>query len=76
MRVGIYGSSAGDDRNMTYERVRAEATVNHCRVCYGLACLQVVYRGEEDGGIQQVTTVARPITRPYTGGVGGWLKYN
>ena len=51
-----------------------EALGNHCGVCSGLAYLQAVYSGGEDGGIQQVPTVAVPRSRPHTGGAGVRVK--
>ena len=52
--MGPGGSGTVGGRVMSDKGARAEAAGNHCRVHRGSAYLQAVYRGGEDGGIQEV----------------------
>ena len=74
MGLGLSGSAAVGNRNMTNEGVRTEASGKISGAHHVETDLQAVKRVREDGGIQQIPTVVGPRTRPHTGGEGSRVK--
>ena len=74
MVVVLDRSSAGGDRAMADEGVRAEAAGEYSGVCRRLDFMQAVYRTKKDRWIQKVPMVVEPRTRTHTGETGGRVK--